>query len=231
LVVLLNYVAAQMLTQEINESINISSILENLTEVSEVSEITEITETGEVIEISEEIEEKIGEGIEVKVKEELEVNITQKNIECQLRYECRPRGDYFYYDCYFDENISDCRCFVGLFSRCNLEASNLSIIAKPTIRERFRMAYIKDKLKPIMPLLRLARRVLYNWRTGVVGVLVVLIALIVFYAYNRDTPSNNLRKARGYHKKAQRLYEKRKYEKAEKYYELAEEYRKRVKEF
>lgn len=201
-VILSNYVAAQMLTQELGEGVNISSVLENLSEA----------ETA-------------------KVSEKIEVNLTQKNRECQLRYECMPHEDYFYYSCYFDENISDCRCFVGLFSMCNLEASNLSIIAKPTPKEIFVVKYVKEKLKSIEPLLILAKGVLYNWRTGVVGILIVLVILIVFYAYNRDTPSNNLRKASSYHKKAQELYEKGRYEKAEKYYKLAEEYRKRVKEF
>ncbi len=158
------------------------------------------------------------------------MNLSEKNRLCELKYECRPHEDYFYYNCYFDENISNCRCFVGLFSKCRLELSNLSIIAQPTIRDRFRLDYIKDRMRPLKPLFSSAKGILYNWRTYVLGVLLALIVLILFYAYNRDTPANNLRKAVSCHKKAQKLYEKGKQKNAEKYYKLSEEYRKKVKE-
>lgn len=202
-IALSSFVSAQMLTQEPDTDANISFLLEKQTQDAETLE----------------------------TKETFELNLSQKNKECQLRFECRPKGDNFYYDCYFDENISDCRCFVGLFSRCNLEASNLSIIARSSMGERLRLAYIKDKLRPIMPFLSPLKGILCNWRTYVLGVLIILILIIIFYAYNRDTPANNMRKARSHHKKAQALYEKGRYEEAGKHYKMAKDYRKKVKEF
>lgn len=223
-IALSSYVTGQMLTEETDTEVNISFLLENLTQA-------EINVTQEADELDEGVDEVTPEVIVISEKQEEELNINQKDLDCQLKHECRPRDDYFYFDCYFDENISDCRCYVGLFSRCNLEASNLSIIAKPSVREKFRITYLKDKLRPIMPLLRFAKGVLYNWRTYVLGLLLILILIIIFYAYNRDTPLNNMRKARSHHKKAQKLYEKGKYEQSEKHYKIAEEYRKKVKEF
>lgn len=52
---------------------------------------------------------------------------------------------------------------------------------------------------------------------SVFAVIIVLIAVYIFL--NRNAPDNNLRKARKYHRKAEKLNEQGKFEQSKKYYE------------
>ena len=61
-----------------------------------------------------------------------------------------------------------------------------------------------------------------------VAIIIALIIIVVLYLLMRDSPGNNLRRARKHHKLGQRFYEKGDYEEAKLHYEAAKRYRERA---
>ncbi|MBI2580333.1 hypothetical protein HYV85_00825, partial [Candidatus Woesearchaeota archaeon] len=57
--------------------------------------------------------------------------IEDKNRKCKEELECTKRSDSeYWFDCYFDESLMDCRCFVGGISKCpQLLVENESVAA------------------------------------------------------------------------------------------------------
>jgi hypothetical protein len=62
----------------------------------------------------------------------------------------------------------------------------------------------------------------------VLGLIVALAFFITLYLLLRDSPSNNLRRARKYHMQGQKKYSQGKYEQAKLDYEIAKHYRERA---
>ena len=159
------------------------------------------------------------------------------NNYCSVLYECKeaPQGDY-YFDCYLDKEANNCKCFIGAFGRCRMDKS--SVRTRPPKAEENVTLNISEE-NPIITELPLnetktppkklpLKQIMFGGFGIIVIVIILVIVLAIIVVRSRDTPENNLRRARNYHHKAENLHEKGREERAKHYYALAEKYRKRA---
>ncbi|MBI2141209.1 hypothetical protein HYU16_02185 [Candidatus Woesearchaeota archaeon] len=114
---------------------------EQIVEEAEVVEVTPPAEAEEIAaanitvpEAPAELVANVSENISVAVPNVSveSVPVTEdKNKKCKEELECTKRSDSgYWFDCYFDESLMDCRCFVGSIEKCpQLLVENESVAA------------------------------------------------------------------------------------------------------
>jgi hypothetical protein len=163
------------------------------------------------------------------------INLTELDDSCAAMFECQKRDGGYWFDCHYDENISDCRCFVGEFSKCNIEKSslysmnitemNLTISPHLLLQDITAFAVAQNYGVKVIDAI-----VGSSLRTKLFTLIMIIAVVMVIYHRTRESPEKNIRKARHYHKLAEKMYEKGDEEKAAKYYELANYHREKAHE-
>jgi len=158
------------------------------------------------------------------------------NNYCSVLYECKEalRGDY-YFDCYLDKDANNCKCFIGDFGRCRMEKSSVTT-RPPKVEKNETINISQGTVIAELPLNQTTepakklpiKKILFGGLGTIVILLIIVILLAIIVMRMRDTPDNNLRRARNYHHKAEKLHEKGKEERAKHFYALSEKYRKRA---
>ena len=158
------------------------------------------------------------------------------NNYCSVLYECKeaPQGEY-YFDCYLDKDANNCKCFIGAFGRCRMEKSSVKT-RPPEIEKNETINTNQSTVIAELPLNQTkepakkmpVKEILFGGAGAIVILLLIVIILAILVMRMRNTPENNLRRARNYHHKAEKLHEKGKDERAKHYYALAEKYRKKA---
>jgi hypothetical protein len=164
----------------------------------------------------------------------LNCNVTRSSLTmdewCKLQYECKQRRDgKYWFKCYYDRKDEKCRCYVTSYLcaeniTVNETISNVSE-SVTDYESAQQQGFFADATKKIGSAVKLA------YRNRVVRIAVpaaVIIALLTVYLFNRDSPANNLRKARKYHKLGERHHNKGQEDKAKRYYELAQIFREKA---
>jgi len=172
---------------------------------------------------------------------DLESSSMDLNDWCSYRFECQPHGKDFWRNCFYDPNIHDCRCYVGAFADCRLEKSAVVIEepepAEKNITEEIAQETEEEKEPGIFESAINRLRNFWSWfvglqrfkSEGLVALVATVIVVGVLYYFLRDSPANNLRRARRYHKLAEKHHNKGNEEKAQLYYEMAEIHRERAR--
>lgn len=155
---------------------------------------------------------------------------------CSVQYECKaaPQSDY-YFDCYYDKSKNNCKCFIGAFARCRMEKSSVKI-RPPEIEENITTNITETPQIAELPLNQtglperkfLTKNVILGAIGGIVIVIIIIILIIIFAMRLKDTPENDLRRARNFHRKAEQFHLKGKEVSAAHYYKLADKYRRRA---
>lgn len=153
--------------------------------------------------------------------ENASLDIESLSADCARQYECQKSGQGYWFECGYDEASSDCRCYLGEFSRCNVSRSNISI-STPAKQSSWITAWAVAKVysgKAAAMAINSSLRV----KVSVLGALMLLIAFVYFS--RRDDSGRDLKRAAHYHKLAENAYGKGDSEKSQKYYELSNYYR------
>ncbi|MCP3682840.1 MAG: hypothetical protein GY861_09140 [bacterium] len=167
---------------------------------------------------------------------------------CAYKFECTPRGDDFYKECFYDtemegEHEDKCRCYVGNFEDCRLDLSSVIIEEEPEKEESKEIIEPEpeeeEESEPGIFGSAINRlKNFWQWLLGypeffktgswVLAVIIIIIIALLYYFY-RDSPSNNVRRARRYHRLAEKAHSSGKEEKSKRYYAMAEDFRTRTK--
>ena len=65
----------------------------------------------------------------VSVLQNATAGFDEKNADCTKRLECRQKpgeNNSYWFNCFYDFSINDCRCYVGDYSNCNVTAASTS---------------------------------------------------------------------------------------------------------
>lgn len=143
---------------------------------------------------------------------------------CSLKYECGRRRDGKYWiNCTYSNADTGCRCYA---SKSSCALVNQTLTSSPVfVADYERGNILRSALNSGFTA---ARWLFTNRPAGIAAVVLVISIVLLFYFSNRDSAGNNLRKARAYHRKGERLHKKGKEAKAAKYYELARLSRERM---
>ena len=155
----------------------------------------------------------------------LNQTLEELDAECAKQLECNETNGEYFFDCHFNEQLGECRCFTGDFSKCNAsDEADSSVAAAPPGESFFSRAkwyaisvYDAAKNTPF-------------WVKIAALTAVIVILLGAYYLVRSEMPDKDLSKARRYHRIATKAHDKGKEEKAEKYYELANYHRERAHE-
>lgn len=143
--------------------------------------------------------------------------------ECAYKYECRPRGEHVWYDCFFDPELGDCRCFVGDFGQCRINKSSLNA------GEKEEKLGEKEKGDAQVTGGAVSNTGGNAATIAIVGVIALFVLIfVVSRVADRNTPKNNFARARHYHKLGEKHHRAGDEKKAKQYYELSDKFRKRA---
>jgi len=166
-----------------------------------------------------------------------DINITQLNDRCAQLYECQKREIGYWFDCHYDENIGDCRCYTGEFSKCNVSQSTLYSLDVTEVN----LSIGAELPRPLedLPFFAVAKNYggkAFDWaqqtsfKTKLFALLLFGATITIIYYRNHASVDKDLKKAQKHHRLAEKAHKKGQEEKAAKHYELAEYHREKVHE-
>ncbi|MFH1182177.1 MAG: hypothetical protein V1702_04420 [Candidatus Woesearchaeota archaeon] len=162
--------------------------------------------------------------------ENISLSIENLSLDCAKQFECQKSGQSYWFDCKYDTETSDCRCFLGEFSKCDLSRSTVVIAAsnESVPKAPFwitTLAVAKDYSGKAA---NLAVNASIRAKIMALAALALLVALVYFST--RDSSGKDLKRAVHYHKLAEKSYEKGDLEKSKEYYELSNYHREKAHE-